>query len=117
MHEGGRRRLFGRFKRIALGLAEKGGGPLARSPEGIHQSLADCIEMVRLAHAGGELGSVLPAVGEHDELADMLGALRRDVAEERIREHLRDFLETGPLAADRGSNVSAAPVGIAPGAS
>jgi hypothetical protein len=94
--------LLRRFKRLTLSLPEKGCDALAGSRERVGQSLANRVEMVRLAHAGRELGSVLPAVGEHNELAYILAAQGRNVPEKRIREHLRDFLETGPLAADRG---------------
>ena len=100
--------LLSRFKCLTVSLPEKGTGALAGSRECLDQDLADCVEMVRLAHASRELGSVLPAVGEHNELADVFTALGRDVAEKRVREHLRDFLEAGLLAADPRPDSSAA---------
>jgi hypothetical protein len=90
---------------------------LAGSSECVDQNLADRVEMVCLAHAGREFGSVLPAVREHNELADVFNPLGRDLAKKSVREYLRDFLEAGPLAADRRSDSSAAPIRVAAGAS
>jgi hypothetical protein len=73
--------LLSRFKCLTVSLPEKCSGTLAGSRECLDQDLADCVEMVRLAHASRELGSVLPAVGEHNELADILAALGRNVPE------------------------------------
>ena len=100
--------LLRRFKHLTLSLLKKCSGALAGSPECVDENLADRVEMVCLAHTSRELSSVLPAVGEHDELADVFTPLGRDVAKKRVREHLRDFLEAGLLAADPRPDSSAA---------
>jgi hypothetical protein len=82
LQEGGCGKLFGFRQRSALSLSKKSRGPLARVCESLNDGLAHRVKMMGLAHASGKLGSILPAVGEYNELANVFAPRRGDIAQQ-----------------------------------
>ena len=69
----------------------------------LQQQDANHVAVVVLLHAGGEFGGVLPAVGEHDELARGLAVLlHRHLARHGGGYHLNRLLKPRAMRAYRG---------------